>query len=90
MGSSVNSGSRRHKTVPFEEKWMSDKAIPKVSWGPCCFCALEIRPTETDPCRVTVETANKKWQLWFCHGVCFKERLANPPHLMGMFEPAHF
>lgn len=46
-----------------------------VNWGPCCFCGKEIDENKIDPCRVTVETAAGKWQVWFCHGVCFKTRI---------------
>ena len=62
----------------------------EINWGPCCFCGLQIAATNTDPCRVTVETASKKWQLWFCHAACFKQRLTDSPELMGLFDPVHF
>jgi len=46
---------------------------------------------QDDPCRVTVETANGKWQVWRCDAVCFHERLTNPVRYWeGFFEPAHF
>ena len=51
----------------------------EVKWGPCCFCALEITQTSIDPCRLTVETAGGKWQVWFCHAECFKEQLSTEP-----------
>jgi hypothetical protein len=44
----------------------------------------------TDPCRITVETANGKWQVWFCHGNCFRQKLSDLPEAPGLFEPAHF
>jgi hypothetical protein len=59
-----------------------------VEWGPCCFCGLPIRTTNLDPCRLTVATVEGKWQVWFCHSACFKERLSNRPDLL--FDPAHF
>jgi hypothetical protein len=62
----------------------------KVEWGPCCFCGLPILPTSVDPCRVNVETAAGRWQVWFCHSSCFKERLSDRPDHMGMLAPAHF
>ncbi|HEV2690330.1 MAG TPA: hypothetical protein VGV35_17360 [Bryobacteraceae bacterium] len=62
----------------------------QVAWGPCCFCAQIIAGNPTDPCRVTVETAAGKWQVWFCHAACFKQRLTDPPEAPGMMEPAHF
>jgi hypothetical protein len=62
----------------------------EVKWGPCCFCALEITQTSIDPCRVTVETAGGKWQVWFCHAECFKEQLSTHPEIVSMFPPAHF
>jgi hypothetical protein len=61
-----------------------------IKWGPCCFCAGQIKPTSPDPCRVTVTTAEGKWQVWFCHGRCFRERLAETPDNPGFFDPAHF
>jgi hypothetical protein len=67
-----------------------DAAPTKVEWGPCCFCALPIAETSTDPCRVTVETAAAKWQVWHCHAECFKHRLSTRPDLLGLFDPAHF
>lgn len=45
--------------------------------SPCCFCAGTIAPSEIDPCRVTVETAENLWQVWFCHSACFKALLVS-------------
>lgn len=70
-------------------KWLrrlSKQPNPKVAFGPCCFCGQEIQPTAIDPCRVTVATASERWQVWFCHGACFKERIPSDLFL----EPAHF
>jgi len=61
-----------------------------VKYGPCCFCGKAIEKTDTDPCRVTVSTASEKWQVWFCHGACFRERLAELEESPGFFEPTHF
>jgi len=61
-----------------------------VEFGPCCFCGCGIEKTDTDPCRVTVETATGKWQVWMCHGSCFRAKLADLPEAPGLFEPAHF
>jgi hypothetical protein len=61
-----------------------------IVFGPCCFCGKQIAETEIDPCQVTVSTATEKWQTWFCHGACFKERLAALPDSPGFFDPAHF
>lgn len=62
----------------------------KVEWGPCCFCGLGIQPSPVDPCRVQVSTASSKWQVWFCHAACFKQRIKNAPEAPGLFDPAHF
>ena len=62
----------------------------RTSFGLCCFCGLDIEESETDPCRVTVYTSAEQWQVWFCHSVCFRERLTDPPDAPGLFEPAHF
>ena len=59
---------------------------PEVRFGLCCFCGQDIASSETDPCEVTVETANKMWQVWYCHGDCFKSRITKDLDL----EPAHF
>ncbi len=59
---------------------------PEIMFGPCCFCGQDIQPTAIDPCRVTIATASERWQVWFCHSTCFKERIA--PNLF--LEPAHF
>jgi hypothetical protein len=56
--------------------------------GPCCFCGKQIEPTNIDPCRVQVTTDTGKWQVWYCHASCFKERIV---HLSEIdLSPAHF
>jgi len=62
----------------------------KVGWRPCCFGGLDIFSTDVDPCGVTVETRGKKWQVWFCHSACFKQRLSDRPAHLGMFAPSDF
>jgi hypothetical protein len=63
----------------------------KVEWGPCCFCAQTVENSAVDPCRITVETVDGKWQVWRCHAACFKSRLTDgPPEAPGIMEPAHF
>lgn len=62
-----------------------------VVFGPCCLCGREIEETDTDPCRITVETSKGKWQVWSCHGTCFRERLVIPDgYPDDFFEPVHF
>jgi hypothetical protein len=39
---------------------------------------------------VQITTSGQKWQVWFCHAACFKERLVNRPDLLGLLDPAHF
>ena len=56
--------------------------------GPCCFCGAMIDGSDVDPCRVTVETAAERWQVWFCHAVCFKERITSNEFVD--LSPAHF
>ncbi len=65
-------------------------AAVKVEWGPCCFCGRDISPSEIDPCSVTVSTRGTKWQVWYCHADCFKDRLNSEPKFIGLFDPAHF
>ena len=64
-----------------------DTSKKDVKWGPCCFCGQGILPTDIDPCHITVETARGKWQVWFCHATCFKNRIADHPMDLS---PAHF
>ena len=66
--------------------------MPEIAmkFGPCCFCGADIEENAADPCRVTVETAGGKWQVWMCHGACFRQKLADTPEAPGLFEPAHF
>jgi hypothetical protein len=62
-----------------------------AKFGPCCLCGKDIEVRETDPCRVTVETSTGKWQVWVCHGACFRSRLVTPEgYPEDFFEPAHF
>jgi len=63
----------------------SEKA--DIDFGPCCFCGKNIVSTNIDPCRITVETTSEKWQVWFCHGKCFKERIVDHPMDLS---PAYF
>ena len=65
-------------------------ATARVQWGPCCFCGLDIQPSDIDPCRVQVSTTRGKAQVWFCHAACFKQRIVDPPNAPGLFDPAHF
>jgi hypothetical protein len=62
---------------------------PRVGFGPCCFCGKPIQPTEIDPCSVTVTTRSDKWQVWYAHANCFRERLALSNPEIGL-SPAHF
>jgi hypothetical protein len=61
-----------------------------TKFGPCCFCGKDVEENETDPCRITVENAKGKWQVWSCHGACFRKRLIELPEHPGFFDPAHF
>jgi hypothetical protein len=65
---------------------MKDDERARVDFGPCCFCGEQIAEGEHDPCRLTVETREERWQVWFCHALCFRARLVDDP----MLEPAHF
>ncbi len=60
----------------------------QVEFGPCCFCGQEIEKADVDPCRVTVETSMGKWQVWVCHGECFKSRITTETEID--LSPAHF
>lgn len=55
---------------------MVDKEQVKGTFGPCCFCGVSIETTSVDPCRVIVEPATGRFQVWSCHAACFTERLA--------------
>ena len=56
--------------------------------GPCVFCGELIADSAVDPCKLTVETSSGLWQVWFCHGSCFRERIAENPHVD--LSAAHF
>jgi hypothetical protein len=59
-----------------------------ISWGPWCFRGKGIDPYEPDPCSITVKTAEEgKWQKWFRHTTCFKERLATLPDAPAFLIP---
>ena len=64
------------------------KENAKIIWGPCCFCGHPIEPTEIDPCSVQVATAQQKWQVWYCHAKCFKDRIVTD--VKPDLSPAHF
>jgi hypothetical protein len=66
---------------------MENSNTSNIQFGPCCFCGEGILATDIDPCRITVETVGEKWQVWFCHGKCFKERIVDHPMDLS---PAHF
>jgi hypothetical protein len=53
----------------------NEQTSNQVGFGPCCFCGLAIASTDIDPCRVEVSTNRGRWQVWFCHAECFKERI---------------
>jgi hypothetical protein len=75
----------------FKPLWHHRRMNTKqIDWGPCCFCGFEIFADAIDPCRLTVSTAAEKWQVWFCHAGCFKQRLFDSPETAGLFLPAHF
>jgi hypothetical protein len=60
----------------------------EIQFGPCCFCGRDIEKQGPDPCRITVETQQEKWQTWFTHAECFKERLTRAAAVD--LSPAHF
>lgn len=64
--------------------------VDVVFGGQCCLCGKEIEAGGVDPCEVVVTTAEGRWQTWWCHAQCFKERLTDPLEAPGFFEPAHF
>jgi hypothetical protein len=66
----------------------SENQTKVIFGGPCCFCGKEIEETQIDPCRITVETKNGLWQVWFGHSSCFKERISDNDYLD--LSPAHF
>lgn len=59
-----------------------------VQWGPCCFCGQPIESNDVDPCSVQVSTVEEKWQVWFCHAACFRERIVSTGEMD--LSPAHF
>ena len=85
MGASLATG--QHEAMGILDRFRRKPAV-KVAWGPCCFCGKDIQPSEIDPCRVTVETASGKWQVWFCHSACFRRRIDAGAAVD--LSPAHF
>jgi hypothetical protein len=65
-----------------------EKAALRVEFSPCCFCGINIVTTDIDPCSVQVSTRVGKWQVWFCHAKCFKERIAAQTEID--LSPAYF
>ena len=44
----------------------------EIRFTRCSLCNREIEETATDPCFIRVETKTGAWQMWTCHGACFK------------------
>ena len=63
-------------------------AAEEAKWI-CCFCGGGINRQGTDPCLLSVHTADEKPQWWHCHGACFKERMAKQPAVI-YDPPKHF
>jgi hypothetical protein len=63
------------------------KEIP-IGFGPCVFCGKDIAETNTDPCSVNVSTKSGAWQVWKCHGDCYKSRITKDSPMD--LSPAHF
>lgn len=61
-----------------------------VELGPCCLCGGGIEARSPNPLRLIAETSEGKWQVWFAHAACFKDKLIDPQDAPGFFEPAHF
>ena len=66
--------------------------IPKMGFGPCCFCGKDIDSVDPDPCCITVTTARDEGQMWWCHAKCFRERLLTTPegYPEGFLDPEYF
>ena len=62
----------------------------EVKFTRCSLCGSEIEETATDPCFIRVETKTGLWQMWTCHGACFKKCLTKPPEWPDEFAPVHF
>jgi hypothetical protein len=42
-----------------------------------------------NPLRLTAETSDGKWQVWFAHASCFKDKLIDPPDAPPGFLTPH-
>ena len=62
----------------------------EVKFTRCCFCNGHIEESATGPCFIRVETKTGLWQMWTCHGDCFKRCLTQPPDWPDEFQPVHF
>jgi hypothetical protein len=67
----------------------TDDSVPEKNVL-CCFCGSSIANGDVDPCQLVVTTNSGQWQVWFCHGQCFKSHLGSLPEASGFFAPAHF
>jgi hypothetical protein len=58
----------------------------------CCFCGAAVSSDHDDYCSVDVNHRGEpdRWQAWWCHGSCFKERLAAPTDAPDLFAPRFF
>lgn len=45
-----------------------------IECGSYCLCAKDIEARSPDPLRVIAETSDGKWQDWYAHASCFKDK----------------
>ena len=58
-----------------DEERLPPNSITSINFI-CCFCGRRIDEIDPDPCTLTVETRQGRWQLWTTHSECFQSRLA--------------
>ena len=60
--------------------------------GLCCFCGDGIARESDDWGHLTIthKGDESRWQLWYCHGSCFKQRLARAADVTDLFDPYFF
>ncbi len=61
-----------------------------IDWAMCCFCGGDIAPSQVNPLRLEITTAENKSQYWFAHADCFKKALCDKPEIARIFTPAFF
>lgn len=58
------------------EAW---RITSRLNGGHVASAAGTLKRSLPNPLRLTAETSEGKWQVWFAHAACFKDKLIDPP-----------